>query len=51
MQEEKMREQLQEVAARIRNLREIMGISVDTMARRVEVTVADYKEYESGNRD
>lgn len=49
--QEKMQEQLKEVAARIRNLREIMGISVETMARKVEVSVADYKEYESGTRD
>ncbi len=51
MQEEKLQEQLKEVAARIRNLREIMGISLETMAHNVEVSVADYKEYESGTRD
>ena len=49
--QEKMQEQLKEVAARIRNLREIMGISAETMAKNVEVSVADYKEYESGTRD
>lgn len=51
MQEEQMREQLKEVAARIKNLREIMGISIETMAHNVDVSVADYKEYESGTRD
>ena len=49
--QEKMQEQLKEVAARIRNLREIMGISLETMANNVEVSVADYKEYESGTKD
>ncbi len=49
--QEKMQEQLKEVAARIRNLREIMGISAETMAKNVEVSVADYKEYESGTKD
>ncbi len=51
MQEKQLSEQLKEVAARIRNMREIMGISVDTMARNIDITVAEYKEYESGTRD
>ncbi len=51
MQEEKLQEQLKEVAARIRNLREIMGVSVETMAHNVGVTPAEYKEYESGTKD
>ncbi len=48
---EKLQEQLKEVAQRIRNMREIMGISAETMASNVEVSVAEYKEYESGTKD
>lgn len=47
----KMQEQLKEVAQRIKNLREIMGVSVEDMAKNVEVSLEDYKEYESGNKD
>lgn len=51
MQEETLKEQLQEVAQRIRNMREILGISEDSMARNVEVSVEDYRDYESGTKD
>ncbi len=42
---------LLEVALRIREMREIDGISVEEMARKTEVSVADYLDYESGNKD
>ena len=40
-----------EVAKRIREMREVDGISVEQMAHKTEVSVDDYLEYESGNRD
>ncbi len=42
---------LLEVALRIREMREIDGITVEEMAQKTEVSVADYLDYESGNKD
>ncbi len=42
---------LLEVARRIREMREVDGISVEQMAHKTEVSLADYVEYESGIRD
>lgn len=42
---------LLEVANRIREMREIDGISVEQMAHKTEVTVEEYLDYESGNKD
>ncbi len=42
---------IQETAARIRELREITGITVEEMAARVGVSVEEYIQCESGNRD
>ncbi len=42
---------LLEVALRIREMRQIDGISVEKMARSTEVSVADYLAYESGQKD
>ncbi len=42
---------LMEVALRIREMRQIDGISVEKMARSTEVSVADYLAYESGQKD
>ncbi len=42
---------LLDVALRIREMREIFGISAEEMAKKTEVSVAEYTEYESGNRD
>ena len=42
---------LLEVAARIKEMREIDGISIADMAAKTEVSEEEYKEYESGNRD
>ena len=42
---------LQEVALRIREMREIDGISVEEMAKKTEVSVEAYKSYEAGEAD
>ena len=42
---------IREVADRIRELRQISGISVEEMAQRTNVTVEEYKEYEAGSRN
>ncbi len=42
---------LLEVAARIREMREISGISVEEMAEKTEVSVAEYVGYEKGETD
>ena len=42
---------IQETARRIRELREITGISVEEMARRTDLTVEEYLECEAGNRN
>ena len=43
--------QLSEVASRIKEMREIMGWSVEEMAQKTEVSVEIYKMYESGADD
>ncbi|MDL2234415.1 helix-turn-helix transcriptional regulator [Ruminococcaceae bacterium OttesenSCG-928-L11] len=40
-----------EIAMRIRGLREILEYSEEKMARRTDVTVEEYREYEAGQRD
>ena len=42
---------LQEVAQRIREMREIDGVSIEEMARKTEVSVEEYKAYEAGEAD
>ena len=42
---------LQEVALRIREMREIFDFSVETMAEKTEVSVEEYLQYESGKLD
>ena len=42
---------LQEVALRIREMREIFDFSVETMAEKTEVSVEEYLQYESGMLD
>ena len=42
---------LQEVALRIREMREIFDFSVETMAEKTEVSVDEYLQYESGMLD
>ncbi|MBQ5365761.1 MAG: AMP-binding protein, partial [Spirochaetales bacterium] len=43
--------QLQEVASRIREMREILGFSQNTMAQKTDLSLAEYKAYESGETD
>ena len=43
--------ELMEVAHRIREMREIMGYSEETMAQRTEVTLNQYREYEKCEAD
>ncbi|MBP3313673.1 MAG: AMP-binding protein [Oscillospiraceae bacterium] len=42
---------IREVAGRIRELREISGISVEEMAQRIGITVEEYTASETGNRN
>ena len=42
---------IKEVAERISNLREDLGISVEEMAVNTGYSVEDYKKYESGEQD
>ena len=44
-------EKLSEVAQRIREMREIFGMSVEDMATKTEVSVKEYTNYESGKLD
>lgn len=44
-------EQLKEVAQRIRQTRMLLGISQEKMAKNTGVSLEDYLEYESGNKD
>ena len=44
-------QQIQEIALRIREMRNIMGYSVAEMAIRTQVTEENYVEYETGNID
>lgn len=46
-----MPEELKQVADRIRELREISGISQETMAHDLEIPVELYREYEAGASD
>ncbi len=45
------KEQLMEIASRIKEMRDIMGWSVEEMAEKTEVTVEDYNAYENANAD
>ena len=51
MEQTNLKNQLAEVAQRIRTLREIMGISLEDMAKNTDVSVEDYIKYESGSAD
>ena len=42
---------LQEVVARLKNLRELLGIDYATMAEKTAITVDEYKQKESGKVD
>ncbi|MBE6739696.1 MAG: cupin domain-containing protein [Ruminococcaceae bacterium] len=45
------KEQLMEIASRIKEMRDIMGWSIEEMAEKTEVTVEDYNAYENANAD
>ena len=42
---------LAEVAGRIKAMREIAGYSIEYMAEKTEVSIAEYERYESGKSD
>jgi len=44
-------DKLKEIALRIKEMREIIGLTIDEMAEKTEVTVDDYFQYENGNID
>lgn len=46
-----MTEQIKQVAARIKELREISDISADTLSKELGVSEELFKEYESGSKD
>ncbi len=45
------KEQLMEIASRIKEMRDIMGWSIEEMAEKTEVSVEDYTAYETANAD
>ena len=51
MQTNTAKEQLREIAARIKEMREIMGWSIAEMAEKTEVSEEKYIEYENANID
>ena len=51
MKVESANNKLLEIALRIREMREITGYSVEEMAKKTEVSVDEYKVYESGSVD
>ncbi len=46
-----MKEQIQQIAARIKELREIEGISAESFAGQLEISPKLFSDYESGNTD
>ena len=46
-----MEYKIKEIAGRIRELRQISGISVEEMAKRTDVSVEEYVQYEDGSRN
>ena len=51
MKEKATFNQLAEIAARIKEMREILGFTLSEMAEKTEVSNEDYADYESGKRD
>ncbi len=54
MEQEKMTgitEKIKEIAARIRELREVTGLSAEEMAKRTNLTVEEYLAHEAGQRN
>ncbi|MEG1996818.1 MAG: AMP-binding protein [Clostridiales bacterium] len=50
-QETTLEQQIQDVALRIKTLREVMDISLEEMAKSTNVTLAQYQKYELGEED
>jgi transcriptional regulator with XRE-family HTH domain len=48
---EDMSEQLKQMAERIKALRELADISVETLAKDIDISAEDLRKYESGNED
>jgi len=46
-----MSDQIKQIAARIKDLRDIAGLSIDDLASELGVSPEEYKEFESGNVD
>ena len=46
-----MFEQIKEIAIRLKELREISGLTIESLADEFNISVDTYKEYESGNTD
>ena len=46
-----MSDQIKQIASRIKDLREIAGLSIETLAGELDVSVETYKQYESGSID
>ena len=42
---------IKQIASRIKELRQIIGLSVETMAERTGISVSEYEECEAGNRN
>jgi len=51
MDTEKTMNQLMEIASRIKEMREIMGFSIEEMSKKTNVSVETYKKYENGGED
>ncbi len=46
-----MSDQIRQIAARIRDLRDIAGLSIETVAGELGITVEEYREFEGGEVD
>jgi transcriptional regulator with XRE-family HTH domain len=46
-----MSDQIQQIAYRIRDLREIAGISIEDLSKELDISSEEYKRYESGDID
>jgi transcriptional regulator with XRE-family HTH domain len=46
-----MSDQIKQIAARIKELREIAGLSAEALAKELNITTETYQDYESGNKD
>lgn len=46
-----MSDQIMAIAVRIQDLREIMGMTQDEVARKSDISLEDYRAYEAGERD